>query len=297
MTSSVLRRASRISWVCLAVVAAWAQEARAGAWTQPQGVGFVRLAVKEYFAPRYFDADGVRTPGDWWSVDARYDETSANLIVEYGLLDRLTLALDTTAKAMHSTYPTGNRGDIWVVGLSDVGLGARYGIWQKTLVLAIEARAEIPTGYHLFDDRVRLGNGWVNGQLRALFGGSLPLGISNYFDSGFGYRLRGGPYADDLVASLSIGVETFKNLWVRLGSSAVFNLGDSHASGQGQPADASYLSAGGAVTYVFESGFGVEVAASADLWGKNTFAGWGIEAVVQYKFPALEKARLAGARH
>jgi len=34
-------------------------------------------------------------------------------------------------------------------------------------------------------------------------------------------------------------------------------------------------------------GLGIEIAGSADIWGENTFAGWGLELVVQYRFQAF----------
>jgi hypothetical protein len=34
----------------------------------------------------------------------------------------------------------------------------------------------------------------------------------------------------------------------------------------------------------FDFGFGVEIAASGEVWGKNTFAGWGLSLVLQYEW-------------
>ena len=38
---------------------------------------------------------------------------------------------------------------------------------------------------------------------------------------------------------------------------------------------------GGAVTYLFEGGLGVEVGASGDLWGRSTFRGWALSVVLR----------------
>ncbi len=256
--------------------------AMAGAWVQPKGNIFLRLAGKYYQADSIFDADGDTVSGDWWDPEARFREFAFNLIAEAGLLDQLTLTFENTAKFMHSDYSRGKGGRIDVNGLSDMVLGVRYGPYQKNLVLAFEAKLEIPTGYEKHDDRVRLGPGYANAQAKILFGGGLPLGIKNYFDSALGYRIRGGPFSDDLTASASFGVETMERLWVRIGSSGVFNLGDSDQNVTGQ-VDGSYLGAGIALTYLFHHGLGLELAASKDMWGKNTFAGWAVELVVQYQ--------------
>ena len=168
-----------------------------------------------------------------------------------------------------------------VRGLSDLLLGVRYGIWQKALVVAVEGKLEIPTGYTVHTDQVRLGSGNLNGQLRALVGGGLPLPFGNYIDAGFSFRIRGGPWDNDLMANLSVGVEAVENLWLRVGGSGTFHLGDS--DDQAGSLDASYVGVGGAITYLFDFGLGLEVGASGDVWGENTFAGWGMEFVIQYQ--------------
>lgn len=255
------------------------QTTLAGAWVQKPWQYYLRLANKFYAASAIFNQDANRKSGDWWDSNGKFREFSMNLIMELGVLEQLTLLFENTAKFMQSDY--GSR-DVAVYGLSDVVLGARYGFYQKSLVAAVEGKIEIPTGYPRNGDRVSLGPGYVNGQLKVLFGGGLPLGIGNYFDTAIGYRLRGGSFADDLLASVSFGVETVSDLWLRIGGNGVFNLGEASQSNLGN-LDASYLSAGGAVTYLFQSGWGLEIAGSADLWGKNTFSGWGLELVVQYR--------------
>lgn len=271
--------------VLLAGLLAAATAAQAGAWVRRPGSVYLRLATKAYQANEIFDGHGHRVAGDWWDAEAKYRELSMNLIAEVGVLDWLTVTLENTAKLMHSDYAGGTGGAVRVDGFSDLLLGLRWGFYQRQLVAAVETRIEVPTGYPRDEDHIRLGPGYVNGQFKLLFGGGLPLGFGNYFDTSFGYRVRGGPVADDLMASAAIGVETFRGLWVRGGFSGVFNLGDSGALDLASVAnqDASYIGVGGAVTYLFGPGFGVELAGSADVWGKNTFAGWGLELVIQWE--------------
>ena len=261
--------------------------ALAGAWMRQPGGVYLRLATKVYMADRIFDAGGARVKGDWWDEAARFRELSFNLIAEVGVFPWLTATVENTAKLMNADYSGGVGGRVRVYGFSDVVLGLRYGPYQRDLVFAVEAKIEIPTGYPLDDDRYRLGPGSINGQFKALFGGGLPLGFGNYFDTSFGYRLRGGPFADDLIASAAVGAEPYDGIWLRVGFSGVFNLGGSSSGGTAAVVtgnqDASYLSLGGAVTYLFGNGFGVELAASGEVWGRNTFAGWGLELVVQFE--------------
>ena len=260
-----------------------ASEAAAGAWVRPQWGLYLRLDTKYYRATSIFDADGNRVAGDWWDDAARFQEVSSNLIAELGVLDQLTVLFEGTARIMHSDYTRGMGGNVRVAGLSDVQLGLRYGPYQRRIVTALEARVEIPTGYPRDNDRVRLGPGYVNGQFKVGVGGGIPMGgVGNYFDVGFGYRLRGGPPSDDLVANAAIGVEPVDGLWVRVGFSGTFNLGNGTMDVSSNQ-DATYVSVGGAITYIFDSGFGVELAASGDVWGKNTFAGWGLSLVLQYE--------------
>lgn len=266
--------ASLAAALLLAASPAWA-----GAWVRSQWGFYLRLDTKYYTANEIFDGDGHRIAGDWWDDDSEFHELSSTLIAELGLLDQLTVTLQGSARMMYSFY--GQDGGVTVAGFSDVIVGLRYGPYQRRIVTAIEATVEIPTGYPRDEDRVRLGPGYVNGQLRALVGGGIPMGVGNYFDVGFGYRLRGGPSSDDLVASAAFGIEPYERLWLRVGFSGTFNLGDSSETSSN--IDATYVSVGGAVTYLFETGFGIELAASGDVWGKNTFAGWGISVVLQYE--------------
>ncbi len=252
----------------------------AGAWVRSQWGFYLRLDTKYYQADEIFDGEGNRIAGDWWDDEAHFHELSTTLIAELGLLDQLTVTFQGAARMMHSFY--GQDGGVTVAGFPDVIIGLRYGPYQRRIVTAVEATIEIPTGYPRDEDRVRLGSGYVNGQFRALVGGGIPMGIGNYFDVGFGYRLRGGPSADDLVANAAFGIEPYERLWLRIGFSGTFNLGDSSETTTSN-IDATYVSLGGAVTYLFESGFGLELAASGDVWGKNTFAGWGISMVLQYE--------------
>lgn len=260
-----------------------ASDATAGAWVRSQWGFYLRLDNKYYRANSIFDGNGQRIAGDWWDDDAVFQELSSTLIAELGVIDQLTVIFEGSGRIMHSDYSQGIGGSVRVAGLSDVVLGLRYGPYQRRIVTAIEAKIEIPTGYPVDEDRVRLGPGFVNGQFRLAVGGGMPMGgVGNYFDVGFGYRLRGGPSSDDLVANAAFGVEPVDGLWVRVGFSGTFNLGDSTET-LGNAQDATYVSVGGALTYVFWSGFGIELAASGDVWGKNTFAGWGLSLVLQFE--------------
>lgn len=281
-------RAALAGLVALGAAAALAGAplpAQAGAWTRAPGSVYLRVATKAYQADEIFDGDGDRVSGDWWDPEAEFRELSVNVIGEVGVFPWLTATIENTAKLMHSDYGAGGGGAVRVDGFSDLLLGLRWGFWQRQLVAAVETRIEIPTGYPRDDTHVRLGPGYVNGQFKLLFGGGLPLGFGNYFDTAFGYRVRGGPVSDDLLASAAVGVETISGLWLRAGFSGVFNLGDSDAVDLLSLAnqDASYIGVGGAVTYLFGPGFGVELAGSADVWGRNTFAGWGLELVIQWE--------------
>ncbi len=254
----------------------------AGAWTQTEGDVFFRTSSKYYQASHIFNANGDRISGDWWDESGDFSEFSLQVLLEYGLTDELTFTAESVIKSMSSDYSSMLTDNRMVTGLSDVIVGLRYGLWRGMTVASVDVRAEIPTTYTAYTEQVRLGNGNLNGQARFLLGGGLPLGFGNYFDASFGYRVRGGPYDNDLLTSLSIGAETFSGLWLRTGASGVFNLGES-ADLANNNLDASYLGVGGALTYLFESGLGLEIAASTDVWGKNTFSGWGMELVVQYR--------------
>lgn len=253
----------------------------AGAWSQPEGSLYLRLASKLYLSQNVYDATGRRMTGDWWDPDARLDALSWNLIAEYGLFGPLTLTAETTVKRLHSSREINWGRDITVTGLADSAVGLRYGFWQRALVAAVDVRAELPSGYRRYTDQVSLGSGWAAVTARALLGGGAPLPFGNYFDLNAGYRNRFGPYAGDLLGGLSIGVEPVKRLWVRAGMSGQYNLRptDSFIG----IAESTYLAAGGAVTWISPWDLGLEVGATVDVAGRNAFAGWGVEVVLDFR--------------
>jgi hypothetical protein len=255
--------------------------AYAGAWSQPEGTVYLRLASKLYLAPQVFDARGRRLSGDFWDPDARLDALSWNLIAEYGVFGPLTVTAETTVKRLHSSRQVNYGRDIWVTGLADSALGLRWGFWQRALVAAIDARVEFPAGYRRYDDQVSLGSGWSALVARALLGGSAPLPLGNYFDLHAGYRHRFGPYAGDLVGALAVGVEPIKRLWVRAGLAGQYNLRPTESFIG--TAESTYLAVAAAITWISPIGVGLELGASADAAGRNAFGGWGFEVVLDLR--------------
>lgn len=58
---------------------------QAGAWTQPEGGTYLRLASKWYQADEIFNGSGSRQKGDWWNSKSSFSDISFNLIAEYGV--------------------------------------------------------------------------------------------------------------------------------------------------------------------------------------------------------------------
>jgi len=76
---------------------------------------------------------------------------------------------------------------------------------RQPLVVTIAAGGSIPLGYTVDrNTRVPLGTGEKNGDIRLLLGHSL-YPLPGYLTGALGYRIRGGPYSDELFYFLEAG--------------------------------------------------------------------------------------------
>ena len=110
--------------------AAWA-----GAWTLPQGTGqwFATITASE--ANNYFNGSGLAsTP--------RYDKDEAQVLVEYGLTDRLTAIVEPELQHIDIAAPTSAER----TGLGYTEFGARYGfVEDPTWVFSGQATLRPPS--------------------------------------------------------------------------------------------------------------------------------------------------------
>jgi hypothetical protein len=186
--------------------AAWA-----GAWTLPQGTGQWFATVTADDATRYFNGGGLAsTP--------RYDKDEAQLLIEYGITDRLTAIFDPGVQHIDIAAPTSAQRS----GLGYTEFGARYGFVQDpTWVFSGQATLRVP-GTTDTANPAAVGYTDVEADLRLLLGHNFKIGdLPAFFDVEVAERVRTMGYPSEFHADATIGVKVLPR-WLLLAQS--FNV-------------------------------------------------------------------------
>ena len=186
--------------------AAWA-----GAWSQAKGRYYAKVSGIFYSSDQVYNDMGKRDP--LGANEDRFESRQGFLYLEYGLLDRLTLVAQMNAGELVFR-------DTLVVkwrrtrGTGDVDLGGKYQLVDDPLVLAPMVSFKLPTGYDRKHDP-SLGTGETDLEFRMLAGRSLypwPL----YVGAESGYRVRGGPYSNQVPYFLEVGVTPHPGVFAKV---------------------------------------------------------------------------------
>ena len=196
---SGLRRMS--GWGCLLALLlgiGLQERAEAGAWSQPQGHFYAKISGGLYASEEFFNDMGDKVP---LGMDGeRFEASQGFLYLEYGLLERLTLVGQTNAGQLISR----NRFVKQVtVGIGDVGLGVKYQVVDRPVVLTPLVSLKLPTGYHKdYDPAMGTGDADLAFRLstaRSFYPWPFYLGAEA------GYRFRGGTFSNQIPYSFEVG--------------------------------------------------------------------------------------------
>ena len=186
--------------------AAWA-----GAWTLPQGTGGWFATVTAASSTNYFDGSGLAsTP--------RYDKDEAQLLIEYGLTDRLTAIVEPELQHIDIAAPTSADR----TGLGYTEFGARYGfVADPTWVFSGQATLRVP-GTDDTSNPAAVGYTDVEADLRLLLGHNFKLAdLPAFFDVEVAERVRTAGYPSEFRADATLGVKVLPQ-WLLLAQS--FNV-------------------------------------------------------------------------
>ena len=188
------------------------QAAWAGAWAQPKGQYYTKISSSIYRSDELFNAVGDRQPISIYGSDFKANQ--GFLYVEYGVLDRLTLigqlsgaALEQESKIRHNLLRLSTS------GVGDLVLGAKYQLVGAPIVFSPSLKVKIPTSY---DDDLTpaLGTGSSDVELGAMAARSLyPLPL--YVGVEAGYRVRGGPFSNQISAGAELGSRPLSRLFIK----------------------------------------------------------------------------------
>ena len=254
------------------------QLAWAGAWAQPKGHYYTKLSSIFYRSDEVFDAVGDRQPITIYGSDFRANQ--GFLYVEYGLLERLTLITQLSGASLESESTIRhNVIRLTTSGIGDIVVGAKYQLVGKPMVLSPLVVLKVPTSY---DDDLNpaLGTGDADLEFRLLAARSFyPLPV--YIGAEAGYRLRGGPFSNQISYSGEIGATPLSRLSVKayLEDSRTLS-GDARLADAGlvQVSEGDFTKLGLITGYRVSGPLWLEVSLESILAGENVSAGhsWGL---------------------
>jgi hypothetical protein len=183
----------------------------AGAWTLPEGTGQWLAGLTAGTATNYFDNSGL-------TATPRYNKVEAQLLVEYGLTDRLTAIVNPGLQHIDIAGPT----DAARTGLGYTEFGARYGFYQDpSWVLSGQATLRVP-GTTDTSNPAAVGYTDFEADFRALLGHNFAIGDKPaFFDLEVAQRQRTGGLPSEFRADATFGVTVLPQ-WLLLAQS--FNV-------------------------------------------------------------------------
>ena len=183
----------------------------AGAWTLPDGTGQWIATLTAASSSSYFNGGGLAsTP--------RYDKDEAQVLIEYGLTDRLTAILDPGLQHIDIAAPTSADR----TGLDYTEFGARYGfVVDPTWVFSGQATLRVP-GTDDTSNPAAVGYTDVEADLRLLLGHSFKFAdLPAFFDVEVAQRVRTAGYPSEFRVDATLGVNVLPR-WMLLAQS--FNV-------------------------------------------------------------------------
>ena len=192
----------------------YVQDLFAGAWTVPKYKVWGQYYVKWDYAKEEFQANGKKrtlTDGN----EARTWEVVMEPSIEYGVTDWFSFLTSMEYKESH--YKEYGRPDSWGPferknnGISNFKLGGRWRLLENPVVLSVQGKASIYTGYgnnHGDDPAYRnqpsIGKGDDSFEMRALIGKTFKVPLTSkfalpcYAGAETGYRVRTRSVCNDI---------------------------------------------------------------------------------------------------
>ncbi len=276
MNRIIVNRFLLVSYIC-AVWLSFSSPAFAGAWTQQKNGYYFKIATNYLKSTDNLDSGGHEVPKPGMGT---LKDLNLSAYLEYGVLDHLTLVATMPYKRLSDsrtfTDLSGRETGIGterVTGFSDLEVRLRRGLMNQPLVTSIALGGKFPTGYEVDDDtRVPLGTTKVDTDIRLLLGRSF-YPVPGYSTGEFGYRIRGGPFSNEIFYALEVGLAVNRFLIKGL-VTGVRTLGTCGAMGQANLiGDQNILKLSPGVTYLLRDNVELSLEIVHTASGCNTTAG------------------------
>ena len=213
----------------------------AGAWTQPPGGLYLKLAGLSFRSQEYHDAEGKRGLRIKKPHKNELSDNNISVYLEYGLRERLTLVATLPYKRLlYTEVREFNRSDTNTIdtriqdekesGFADLEMRMRWRLLEDPAVVSVTLGGKLPLGYEMQEEsNVHLGTAEIDGDTRLLVGKSL-YPLPGYATGAIGYRRRGGIFSDELLYSLEAGF-TYGNLLFKGVAEGLRTFGDCGVTG------------------------------------------------------------------
>ena len=196
-----------------------------GAWTQPKGTQYNRVAFSTFWSTRSYDLNGDVAS---LSSNGEFQDWNVSWYQEVGLLETFTFITSIPYKYVRYEDDT-LVSDTW--GAGDLEFGGRVRLLEKPVVIGFQAMMKVPLGYDK-DESVPIGNGQIDSELRLLFGRSL-YPLPAYAGLEIGYRVRGDEPSDEIRYLAEFGYTFFPRFSARVKLDGTLSAGNGQAETTG----------------------------------------------------------------
>ena len=263
--------------MAMAIAIAAPGPADAGAWTQPKGGAYIKIAGAGLDTRARFDRDGTRVAfgDDGDRSSTRYRSRELRLYAEYGASDAVTLYGSAAYKDLATEQVAAS---LESNGRSDVYAGVRYRLRPGAVPVSLSGEVKVPTGYDT-GEQPALGAGTTDLAGRLLVGTSFGRA---YATGDVGFVYRSGRYRNEFVFASEAGSRLIGPVYARTVLRGVRALGAAGAAQQGVVFDPGLSSPrmlllDGTVGLDIGDGVSVEGALSHVVSGRESLAGNTVE--------------------
>lgn len=199
--------------------------ASAGAWTQPKGTLYAKMAANYFRSTAGYDrSGGIISVAD----NGSFEDFNVTWYQEYGLLENFTIIASLPYKTVRFEDDL-LKSDTY--GLGDIDVAGRLRIVRKPVVVSLQALVKLPWAYDR-DEQVPIGNGQVDLEGRLLVGRSLhPLPA--YAGLELGYRHRDGDPSDEFRYLAEFGYTFVPRLSARVKLDGTLSVENGNDTGTG----------------------------------------------------------------
>jgi hypothetical protein len=255
----------------------------AGAWGMKKGSLYERISFNYYFANKEYNKNGEVVD---FANNGSFSDYHISNYFEYGLYDNLTIINSIYIKKLRKNDYTIEQK---TSGIGDIDIGAKMQIMKLAEgVLSGQILTKIPWAYEK-DNKLPLGNGQFDFEMRLLYGHSLYPAIPGYCNFEAGYRWRLQEPSDEIRYLIEIGLDITKNIYGRVKLDGIFSADNGKdIDSKGNPTATNNYNIGkldAVIGYKINKHWGLEAGYTPSIYGKNTAKGSNYTLAITYQMP------------